>query len=113
MVCENETVCPRCGGSLRYYDSVKRIVRTKNRVSRHVIIRRVRCEKCNLLHRELPDYIFPYKQYEVEVILGVIENIITTETLGYEDYPCEMTMNRWLSQQEYITQQLYLLFGGA
>ena len=26
---------------------------------------------------------------------GVIEGYITPETLGYEDYPYEATMNRW------------------
>jgi hypothetical protein len=51
------------------------------------------------MHRELPDYILPYKQYEIEVIMGVLEGLITCETLGYEDYPCEMTMFRWLSQK--------------
>lgn len=50
---------------------------------------------CQTLHRELPDFIFPYKQYEAEVIQGVLEGFITTETSGYEDYPCEMTMVRW------------------
>ncbi|MEQ2698093.1 DUF6431 domain-containing protein, partial [Hungatella hathewayi] len=51
-------------------------------------------------HRELPDYIFPYKQYEAEVIRGVLEGFITCETYGYEDYPCEMTMVRWRNSQE-------------
>ena len=26
---------------------------------------------------------------------GVLEGLITCETLGFEDYPCEMTMIRW------------------
>jgi hypothetical protein len=43
----------------------------------------------------LPDYLFPYKQYEREVIIGVMDGYITPETIGYEDYPCEMTMKRW------------------
>ena len=41
----------------------------------------------------------PYKQYEAEVIIGVLEGLITCETLGFEDFPCEMTMLRWLSQK--------------
>ena len=49
--------------------------------------------------RELGGLFFPYKQYEAEVIFGVLEGLITCETLGFEDYPCEMTMLRWLSQK--------------
>lgn len=89
------TRCPICGGELKYYDLVKRIVRTKNGFARKVIIRRLKCRKCGKVHRELPDFLFPYKQYDADIIKGVIEGLITSETLGYEDYPCEMTMKRW------------------
>ncbi len=41
------------------------------------------CHCCNTIHRELPDFVLPYKQYEAEVIHGVIEGIITPETAGY------------------------------
>ena len=34
MIGVNETNCPNCGGGLKYYDSVPRIVRTKGRVTR-------------------------------------------------------------------------------
>ena len=51
------------------------------------------------IHRELGGLFFPYKRYEAEVIFGVLEGLITCETLGFEDYPCEMTMLRWLSQK--------------
>ena len=96
MVSKAESTCTRCGGCLKYYDSVQRIVRTKNRKSEFVRIRRLHCQVCGAFHRELPDFIFPYKQYESEIIRGVLEGLITCETLGFEDYPCEMTMLRWL-----------------
>lgn len=71
-------------------------VRTKNRKSEFIRIRRLHCQVCGAFHRELPDFIFPYKQYESEIIRGVLDGLITCETLGFEDYPCEMTMLRWL-----------------
>lgn len=98
MVYINQTVCPKCGGKLIFYDNVNRIVRTKYRKTYLVKIRRVKCLDCKMLHRELPRFIFPYKQYESEVINGVIEGLITPDTLGFEDYPCEMTMLRWKTQ---------------
>ncbi|MDR3050713.1 MAG: DUF6431 domain-containing protein [Oscillospiraceae bacterium] len=91
--------CPCCSGKdLKHYDTVKRIIRTKAGATTWVRIRRIRCVNCGAVHRELPDYILPYKQYETEVILGVLDGLITSDTLGYEDYPCEMTMSRWLKQ---------------
>lgn len=99
MVFENELVCPDCGEVLKHYDSVRRIIRTKRRSSKWVTVRRLQCPACGKLHRELPNDILPYKQYETEVIKGVLEDLITSETLGYEDYPCEVTMIRWKTQK--------------
>ena len=99
MIRDDESRCPKCGGKLKRYDSVRRIVRTKRRATRWVRIKRLRCERCNRVHRVIPEFIFPYKQYEAEVIIGVLEGLITPMTLGFEDYPCEMTMARWLAQR--------------
>ncbi len=95
MVSVDVSTCPKCGGELKYYDQVRRVVRTKGRETWKIPMRRLRCVKCGALHRELPELIFPYKQYEAEVIVGILEGLITCETMGFEDYPCEMTMMRW------------------
>lgn len=108
MVPKNVCICPKCGGKLSHYDSVKRIVRTKARRTEWARLRRSRCANCGALHRVLPDVLFPYKQYEAEVIIGVLEGLITCETIGFEDYPCEMTMERWKAQKEQL-----LLWKGA
>ena len=99
MISNNESICPKCGGELKYYDSVNRLVRTKYSRKHKLKIRRFRCYKCKTMHRELPDFIFPHKQYEADIIIGVWEGLITCETLGFEDYPCEMTMLRWMKQK--------------
>lgn len=83
---------------MKYYDKVKRIVRTKGRKKYYVKLKRFRCTDCGKVHRALPEGIMPYKQYEAEVIMGVLEGIITSDTLGFEDYPCETTMVRWLME---------------
>ena len=33
-----------------------------------------------------------------DIIEGVQNGIITSESLGFEDYPCEETMKRWINQ---------------
>jgi len=95
MVSVGVIFCPNCNGDLKFYDKKRRIVRTKRRKSKWIKIRRLQCSDCNGVHCELPECLLPYKQYEAEVIFGVLEGFITPDTLGYEDYPCEMTMKRW------------------
>ena len=95
MIRRNQSMCPKCGGQLKRYDHVKRIVRTKYGKKKKVPLQRFRCAGCSTIHRELPEFIFPYKQYEADIIVGVLEGFITSDTLGFEDHPCEMTMIRW------------------
>ena len=66
---------------------------------RRFLIRRLKCSSCGKLHRELPDCLVPYKHYASEVISGVLDGIVTPEDDDSADYPCEMTMLRWLSQK--------------
>jgi hypothetical protein len=48
-------------------------------------------------------------RYESEIIIGVLEGLITCETLGYEDYPCEATMRRWRARPfHFPTPALFL-----
>lgn len=102
MVKIDVSICPKCGGELKHYDSVRRIVRTKRRETWYIHMRRLRCTKCRSVHREVPELVFPYKQYEAEVIIGVLEGLITCETIGFEDYPCDMTMMRWKAHNSQI-----------
>lgn len=99
MVRYGEVSCPKCGGQLKYYDSVQRTVLTKYRKKNRTYIRRFQCCSCKCIHREIPDYICPYHQYESEIIFGALEGLITSETLGFEDYPCEATIKKWFSQK--------------
>ena len=80
----------------KYYDSVERIVRTSHGRANKVQVQRYKCLECGYIHRELPKYLTSYKHYTNEIRNGVISGKITQETLGYEDYLCEMTMKRWI-----------------
>ena len=100
LMSKQQLVCQICGTTLKYYDSVSRIVRSRARKTDYVKVPRFRCPHCGEIHRKLPENILPYKQYEAEIIRGVIEGLITCETYGFEDYPCEMTMMRWKFSQK-------------
>lgn len=60
------------------------------------MIRRLRCPKCCKLHVELPACLVPHKHYDAEVISGVIDGVVTPNDQDSEDYPCSMTMRRWI-----------------
>ena len=96
-IINNSNVCPTCNHeTLKYYDKVKRIVRSKNGTTKWISVPRFKCSKCGSYHRKLPDTLLPFKHYEADVIRGVREQLITPCTYEYEDYPCEMTMKRWV-----------------
>lgn len=96
MVIGNTSKCPHCGGLLKHYDKVVRVVKSKYGRKQRMMINRLRCVDCKGLHRNLSDNMSPYKHYESDIIRGVIDGLITSDTLGFEDYPCEMTMKRWM-----------------
>ena len=98
MIPRGNLLCPCCAGRLTYFDTVKRKLWTKHRKKQIVYIPRYRCPACRTVHRVLPEIVVPYQRYEAELIRGVLEGLITVETLGYEDYPCEATMRRWLDR---------------
>ena len=80
---------------MRAYDRVDRIVIRKYGIKEKKKIVRFRCDCCAVTLRELPDWLLPFKHYDKNIIDGVKDGLITPETLGFEDYPCDMTMKRW------------------
>lgn len=102
MVRKGQETCPECQGLLKYYDSVWRLMRIKYGIGVKILIRRLQCEDCGKIHREIPSDIFPFKHYEAEIILGVLEGLITPNTLGFEDRPCAATMHIWHSQKKLL-----------
>ena len=66
--------CPLCNGELRYRDSVFRKLKSFNSEVTLYLLRRLLCQKCKALHRELPDIIQPYKHYASDVIQAVLDD---------------------------------------
>lgn len=95
MVQFRKSTCPICGGLLKYYDRVKRIVRSKYGNQKFIYVKRLKCTNCGAIHRQLTPDILPYKHYEAEMVFGVLQGLITPDVIGFEDYPSEITMERW------------------
>ena len=87
--------CSRCGENTKYYDTVKRFVRTAYGKQYVIFIERYICVNCRFIHRNLPEFLVPYKQYEKHIIDGFIFGTLTSEMLEYEDYPCPSTVRNW------------------
>lgn len=90
-----EKRCTKCGGETIKYGTVNRIIRTKNRETEQIRVQRFKCKLCGVIFRDLPENVIQFKQYERDVVDGVKEGLIGSDILGFEDYPCEMTMKRW------------------
>lgn len=88
-------VCKYCGGQVKHRDYTNRIVKSTGGKTSIIKIERVICIKCGRLSRVLPDNIEPYKHYDKDIIDGVKEGIIGSDTYGYENFPSENTMKRW------------------
>ena len=88
--------CSKCGSEfVKYQDEVPRIIREKYGEKHWIKIPRYRCKNCGCVFRVLPENLLPFKHYDKEIIQGVVEGVISEETIGYEDFPCEVTMARW------------------
>ena len=104
MIREFDKDCPDCGDILHPYGSAKRLLRGKNGVSTMIIIKRYKCNTCNRIHNLLPYSVTPFIRYDNEVVMGVLEGYISSDTLGFENYPCEPTMLRWRNNLQILTE---------
>lgn len=90
-------VCPICGRETKRYDRVKRILRTYYGEKHWILIERYSCRVCGTVHRSLPNNLLPYKHYDRTIIEGFMAGKLTSDSLVFEDYPCEQTIKRWQS----------------
>ncbi len=87
--------CSKCGNKLKHRDYVKRIVKSEGGNVHWILVQRLICCDCGQVCRNLPQELKPYKHYRSDIIDGVVNGVITTRDILYEDYPCETTMLRW------------------
>jgi hypothetical protein len=76
IVKAGETIpCPICGETLRPKGWPKRVVIEEDGTKSIIKVQRRKCSGCKKYHRELPDFIIPYKRH----CLKTVEQIINCE----------------------------------
>ena len=71
-----------CSGLLCVIGSRKRKVINTAGDKETLIIRRLRCKGCRVIHHELPDIVIPYKRHCLETVETVVSG-------GADGLPCE------------------------
>lgn len=98
MIRTGEVVCPKCGGALKYYDTVARGIRGEYGIKTYISVRRLRCGSCMSVHRELPEIVEPYVRYESRIIFGLMLGTLKKTAVEFVDYPSRCTFKRWFAR---------------
>ena len=69
---KSDIPCPVCSGFLKVHGTCIRKVRLID-ATRVYRLRVMECTNCHRTHRELPDFIVPYKRYGTEAIIDIVE----------------------------------------
>lgn len=99
MVHDGDKQCPRCGGKLIRYGSVERKIRGEYGKTKWIRVQRMKCTECHAVHRSLPIFILPRKQYTADIIYGFLAGLYSSEDLEFEDFPHETTVQKWTKNQ--------------
>lgn len=81
---------------MKYRSTTKRIVKFPGGEKREILIPVLTC--CGKYRRDIPDYLVRFKHYTKETIEKVVSEDVSEDIL-YEDFPSEVTMKRWRSQE--------------
>lgn len=83
--------CPCCGERLTIIGSRQRKCMKGSGETIILNIRRLRCILCKKIHHELPDFVVPYKRYEVDCIESTVGGDPKTSDTAAD----ECTLYRW------------------
>jgi hypothetical protein len=89
---EEQNPCPCCNGPLEVIGSRMRKYIMDTGEKSALIIRRLRCERCDRVHHELPDILVPYKRYCRESIEAAVTGNVPLTVAADES-----TIYRWRS----------------
>ena len=85
-------LCPLCGAVMAGYDTRKRKSIDDSGERKTLLLRRLRCPQCGVLHLEIPEFLLPHKHYDREVISTVLSG--DSSSCPADD----STIRRWKKQ---------------
>lgn len=92
-----ECLCPECKkGVLGYRSHVRRHIRKEDTGEKEwywIPLGKCTNKACGVMRRILPDFMIPYKHYEEEAVIDVLDEVITEESPV--DFPSVQTMLHW------------------
>ena len=93
-------VCPKCDKTMAYRDTCDRHGLNADAICQWYVLRRFKCVDCNNIHREIPDFLFPYKHYEADVIQAAIDG--NKDGIAADESTIRNWRNQWYSQETHI-----------
>jgi hypothetical protein len=77
-----DAFCPVCGEPLHFHGRCRRFVRTQTWEQRiEMSIRVLYCMSCCRFHRELPDFLAPFKHFSLEMVANIYDGIVKSRLL--------------------------------
>jgi len=74
ILCYEYHVCPVCGNTLLVIGVRERKYIDSGGITRILVIRRLRCKGCRVIHHELPDMLVPYKRHCAETVESIVND---------------------------------------
>lgn len=101
--------CPYCGHRLKVIGSRLRGLIDASGKRIHLVIRRLRCQRCKKIHAELPACVIPYRRHCSESIQAVLDNKHSAKQVAADD-SCLYRWRRWFKHQRArLTRSLFSL----
>jgi hypothetical protein len=103
---EEFAICPSCGEILSFHSRIIRNLRDKSGEKKRYKIKVLKCSNPNCpktYHRELPDFIIPYRRFEAEAIEESISQNNTDITVAAD----QSTIYRW--RQWFKRSAIYII----
>ena len=74
ILCYECHVCPVCGFTLQVIGIRERKYIDSGGITCILVIRRLRCKSCRVIHHELPDILVPYKRHCAKTVKNIVDD---------------------------------------
>ena len=95
---QQHPACPKCNSTMKFRDTCNRHCKDKESKCTWYVLRRFEC--CDSTHREIPDFLFPFKHYEADVVQSVIDG--NTDGIAADESTIRCWRRQWKTQEERI-----------